>query len=213
MTLNAPTLPRTQNHERVVDSQRNSQGTPRPGAATRPKKREGRRFQADFAARSTHQRCHTPKSTTRGSSISNRILRMLHAPALLTAEKSDRVVDSKHKSQDAPRASAPKQNSQDPTHQRCGQRPAAHSPRLEAHGPRPTGHGPQRAARGLRLRGADLRPVHASPPKIRGHLLASAPACYQCCSCLEAWGGSLRKLGQASLCAYRHLVCLLSTTA
>ena len=50
------------------------------------------------------QRCH-PQKTARGSSIPNRILRTFHALALPATENSERVVDSKQKSQDAPRTS------------------------------------------------------------------------------------------------------------
>ena len=44
-TLHANALPRTQNSERVVDSEQNSQDAPCASAATRRKQREGRRLQ------------------------------------------------------------------------------------------------------------------------------------------------------------------------
>ena len=70
---------RPPNSERVVDSEQNSED-----------------------ALYTRQRRHPPK-TTRGSSITSRILRTLHTPALPPAEIHESVVDSN--CEDAPRAS------------------------------------------------------------------------------------------------------------
>ena len=95
---------------RGVDSKQTSQDAPRASAPTCRKQRQGRRFQTEFSGCSTHQhshpenrdkvvaskenstrqRCHAPK-TARRSSIPNRILRTLHAPALQHAEVSERA--------------------------------------------------------------------------------------------------------------------------
>ena len=58
-----------------------------------------------FEGRSTRQRREGPL-TTRRSSIANRILRTLHAPAPRGAENNEKVVHCEQKSEDAPRASA-----------------------------------------------------------------------------------------------------------
>ena len=100
----APALPPAENSERVVDSRQNLQEAPGAIAPTRPKQREGRRFQFEDAPCAS---CHAAKSAKR-SSMTHRISRTLHAPALPPAEISEKGGDSKQESQDAPRANAPR---------------------------------------------------------------------------------------------------------
>ena len=47
-TLHAPPPPRCQNSERVIDFKQNLQDAPRASATTRPKQREGSRFQTEL---------------------------------------------------------------------------------------------------------------------------------------------------------------------
>ena len=95
--LHSPARPPAQHSERVVDSKQNSRDAPCANAPSR-KQREGRRFQTEFSGCSTH---HFQTDKT------------FHAPALSPAQDSDRLIDSKENSKDAPRASAatrPKQS-------------------------------------------------------------------------------------------------------
>ena len=100
-----PASPPAQNHERVGDYEQNSEDAPRASAANRPKPRKGRRLKTEFCGRSTRQRRRPPK-TTKGSSIMDRILRTLHAPAPPSAQHHARVVDYEKNSEEAPRANA-----------------------------------------------------------------------------------------------------------
>ena len=94
-TFHAPASPHAEHSQRVVDSKRNSRDAARASAATRPKQREGRRFQRDFAGFSTCQRAlpRVPQGTRK----------KLRAPALPRGSS----IPSRTNSQDAPRASAP----------------------------------------------------------------------------------------------------------
>ena len=102
--LHAP-APLPAQNEKVVDYEQNSEDAPRASAATHLKQREGLRCRTEFSGLSTRQHRHPPNST-KGSSITNRILRMLHAPAPPSAQNHEKVVDSGKNSEDAPRASA-----------------------------------------------------------------------------------------------------------
>ena len=124
--LQAPALPCAQISQKVVDSKQRSRDAPPASAATSPKQREGRKFQAEFLGGSTRQRGHLPKTResrkfqtefsggsarerghprARESSIPNRTLRTLYAPARPPAQNNERVVDAKQNSINAPRQS------------------------------------------------------------------------------------------------------------
>ena len=88
--------------EDLGSRRRDSQGAPRTSAA--PK---GSSIAKRIRGRSARQRCRLLK-TTRGSSIANRILRTLHAPAPPPAENRERIVDHEQNSEDPLHAPAPR---------------------------------------------------------------------------------------------------------
>ena len=103
-TLHAPALQRTENNERVATYSQNFEDAPRAGVTTRRKLREGRHLRPEFRGRSTRQR-HDARKTTRGSPLTPRISKTLHAPASRRAENNERIATYAQNFEDAPRAS------------------------------------------------------------------------------------------------------------
>ena len=78
--LHAPASPCARNNEAVATYAQNFEDAPRASVTTRRKQREGRHLRPKFRGRSTLQRHDAPK-TTRGSPLTRKISRTLHAPA------------------------------------------------------------------------------------------------------------------------------------
>ena len=79
-TLHAPASRHPENSERVDTY---------TSVTTRGKQREGCHLRPEFQGRSTRRRHNAPE-TTRGSPLTPRIFRMLHAPASRHAENNER---------------------------------------------------------------------------------------------------------------------------
>ena len=103
-TLHAPVSRRAENNDRVATYAQNFADSPRASVTTHRKLREGRHLRPEFRGRSTRQR-HDTRKTTRGSPLTPRISRTLHAPASRHAENNDRVATYAQNFEDAPRAS------------------------------------------------------------------------------------------------------------
>ena len=93
-----------ENNGRVATYSQNFKDAPRNGVTTRRKQREGRHLRPEFRGRSTHQR-HDARKTTRGSPLTPRIWRTLHAPASRRAGNCEKVATDAQNFEDAPRAS------------------------------------------------------------------------------------------------------------
>ena len=103
-TLHAPALKRTENNEKVATYSQTFEDAPRASVTTRGKQREGRHLRPEFRGRSTRQCSNAPK-TTRGSPLTPRISRTLHAPALQRTKNNERVATCSQNFKDSPRAS------------------------------------------------------------------------------------------------------------
>ena len=103
-TLHGPASGRAEINETVAICAQNFDDAPRASITTRRKQREGRHLRPEYRGRSTRQRHHAPE-TARGSPLTSRISRMLHAPASPRAGNSERVATYAQNFEDAPRAS------------------------------------------------------------------------------------------------------------
>ena len=104
-TLHAPASRRAGTSEKVATYAQNIEDAPRTSAPTHRKQRDGRHLQPEFrGGRSTRWR-HDAPETARGSPLTPRISRTLHAPASRRAENNDRVTTYAQNFEDAPRAS------------------------------------------------------------------------------------------------------------
>ena len=103
-TLHAPASRRASNNERVATYAQNFEDAPRASVTTRGKQREGRHLRPEFRRRSTRQR-HVAPETARGSPLTPRISRTLHAPASRHASNNERVATYAQNFKNAPRAS------------------------------------------------------------------------------------------------------------
>ena len=101
MTLHAPASPRAGNTEMVATYVQNFEDAPRASVTMRRKQRDGRHLRPEYRGRSTRQRHHAPE-TTRGSPLTSRISRTLHAPASRRAGNSERVATYAQNFEDAP---------------------------------------------------------------------------------------------------------------
>ena len=102
--LHMPASRRAENNERVATNVLNFEDAPRASVTTRGKQREGRHLRPQFQGRSTRQRHDVPE-TARGSPLTLRISRTLHAPASRRAENNERAATYVQSFEDAPRAS------------------------------------------------------------------------------------------------------------
>ena len=105
-TLHAPASRRAGNSERVATYAQNFEDAPCASVTTRGKQREGRHLRLEFRERSMRQR-HDARKTTKGSPLTPRISRTLHAPASPHAENNERVATYVQNFEDAPRAGRP----------------------------------------------------------------------------------------------------------
>ena len=102
-TLHALASRRAENNERVATYSQTFEDAPRASVTTRGKQREGRHLRPEFRGRSTRQRHEAPEPA-RGSTLTPKISRTLHAPASPHAENNEKVATYSQNFKDAPRA-------------------------------------------------------------------------------------------------------------
>ena len=102
MMLHAPVPPTAEIHERLVDCEQSSEHAQRASAANLRKPREGRRLRTEQNSEDA-PRAIAAARPKRGSSITSRILSMLHTPAPPPATSHERVVAYEQILADAPR--------------------------------------------------------------------------------------------------------------
>ena len=139
-TLHAPASRSAGTNERVATYVQNFKDAPRASAPTHRKQREGRHLQPKFQAGSTRWRHDAPEAA-RGSPLTPRISRTLHAPASRRAENNERVATCAQNFEDAPRASVTTRRNQREGCHLCPEY-RGHSTRQRSNAPKTTRRSP-----------------------------------------------------------------------